>query len=32
LGILILIISFVYQKIKVLVQDDNKPKETDETE
>jgi uncharacterized membrane protein len=31
LGILILIISFVYQKIKVLVQDDNKPKETDET-
>lgn len=32
LGVLILIISFVYQKIKVLVQDDNKPKETDETE
>lgn len=32
LGILILIISFVYQKLKVLVQDDNKPKETDETE
>lgn len=32
LGILILIISFVYQKIKVLVQDDTKPKETDETE
>jgi uncharacterized membrane protein len=32
LGILILIISFVYQKIKVLVQDDNKPTETDETE
>ncbi|WP_281298313.1 DUF2339 domain-containing protein [Flavobacterium limnophilum] len=31
LGVLILIISFVYQKIKVLVQDDNKPKETDET-
>ena len=31
LGILILIISFVYQKIKVLVQDDNKSKETDET-
>jgi uncharacterized membrane protein len=32
LGILILIISFVYQKIKVLVQDDKKPNETDETE
>lgn len=32
LGILILIISFVYQKLKVLVQEDNKPKETDETE
>ncbi len=32
LGILILIISFVYQKIKVLVQDDNKPQETDESE
>jgi uncharacterized membrane protein len=32
LGILILIISFVYQKIKVLVQDDNKPTETDENE
>jgi hypothetical protein len=32
LGILILIISFVYQKLKVLVQDDNKSKETDETE
>jgi len=32
LGILILIISFVYQKIKVLVQDDNKPLETNETE
>nr|WP_315145732.1 DUF2339 domain-containing protein [uncultured Flavobacterium sp.] len=32
LGILILIISFVYQKIKVLVQDDNKPQETNETE
>jgi uncharacterized membrane protein len=32
LGILILIISFVYQKLKILVQDDNKPKETDETE
>ncbi|TRX24113.1 DUF2339 domain-containing protein [Flavobacterium franklandianum] len=32
LGILILIISFVYQKIKVLVQDDNKSKETNETE
>jgi len=32
LGVLILIISFVYQKIKVLVQDDNKPKETNETE
>jgi uncharacterized membrane protein len=32
LGILILIISFVYQKLKVLVQDDNKPKETNETE
>jgi uncharacterized membrane protein len=31
LGILILIISFVYQKIKVLVQDDNKPNEPDET-
>ncbi|MDD5149496.1 MAG: DUF2339 domain-containing protein [Flavobacterium sp.] len=32
LGILILIISFVYQKIKVLVQDDNKSKQTDENE
>ena len=32
LGILILIISFVYQKIKVLVQDDIKPNETNETE
>ena len=32
LGILILIISFVYQKLKVLIQDDNKPKETNETE
>ncbi len=32
LGILILIISFVYQKLKVLVQDDNKPQETHETE
>ncbi|MBC7845902.1 MAG: DUF2339 domain-containing protein [Flavobacterium sp.] len=32
LGILILIISFVYQKLKVLVQDDNKPNETNETE
>jgi uncharacterized membrane protein len=32
LGILILIISFVYQKIKVLVQDDKKTNETDETE
>ena len=32
LGILILIISFVYQKLKILVQDDNKPKKTDETE
>jgi uncharacterized membrane protein len=32
LGILILIISFVYQKIKVLVQDDNKPTESNETE
>lgn len=31
LGILILIISFVYQKLKVLIQDDNKPKETNET-
>ncbi len=31
LGILILIISFVYQKLKVLVQDDNKTKETNET-
>ncbi|OUL61310.1 DUF2339 domain-containing protein [Flavobacterium sp. AJR] len=31
LGILILIISFVYQKIKVLVIDENKPNETDET-
>lgn len=31
LGILILIISFVYQKIKVLVKDDNKPEQTDET-
>ena len=30
LGILILIISFVYQKIKVLVQDDNKPNEPNE--
>jgi uncharacterized membrane protein len=30
LGILILIISFVYQKIKVLVQDDNKPNKPDE--
>ncbi|HSN47612.1 MAG TPA: DUF2339 domain-containing protein, partial [Flavobacterium sp.] len=32
LGILILIISFVYQKIKVLVLDDNKPNELNETE
>lgn len=32
LGILILIISFVYQKIKVLVQDDKKSNKTDETE
>lgn len=32
LGILILIISFVYQKIKVLVQDDNKPNEPNEIE
>jgi hypothetical protein len=32
LGILILIISFVYQKLKVLVQDDNKPTETNENE
>jgi len=32
LGILILIISFVYQKIKVLVLDDNKPNIADETE
>lgn len=32
LGILILIISFVYQKLKILVQDDNKPEEKDETE
>lgn len=32
LGILILIISFVYQKIKVLVRDDNKPNEPNETE
>ncbi|MCC9071590.1 DUF2339 domain-containing protein [Flavobacterium sp. F-65] len=31
LGILILVISFVYQKIKVLVIDENKPNETDET-
>ncbi|WP_291287698.1 DUF2339 domain-containing protein, partial [Flavobacterium sp.] len=31
LGILILIISFVYQKIKVLVIDENKPKDTNET-
>ncbi|WP_428229628.1 DUF2339 domain-containing protein [Flavobacterium sp.] len=31
LGILILIISFVYQKIKVLVIDENKSKETNET-
>lgn len=31
LGILILIISFVYQKLKVLVQDDNKTYETNET-
>lgn len=30
LGILILIISFVYQKIKVLVIDENKPNETNE--
>jgi uncharacterized membrane protein len=29
LGILILIISFVYQKLKVLVQDDHKPDETE---
>ncbi|SHG31980.1 Predicted membrane protein [Flavobacterium fluvii] len=32
LGVLILIISFVYQKIKILVQDDNKTMETNETE
>jgi uncharacterized membrane protein len=32
LGVLILIISFVYQKLKILVQDDNKPKEINETE
>ncbi len=32
LGILILIISFVYQKIKVLVLDDIKITQTDETE
>jgi hypothetical protein len=32
LGILILIISFVYQKLKVLIQDDNKPAESDETD
>ncbi|KFF05100.1 DUF2339 domain-containing protein [Flavobacterium reichenbachii] len=32
LGILILIISFVYQKIKVLVIDENKTQKTDETE
>jgi len=32
LGILILIISFVYQKLKVLIQDDHKPAESDETE
>lgn len=32
LGILILIISFVYQKIKVLVIDENKPQNTNETE
>ncbi|MEP6803613.1 MAG: DUF2339 domain-containing protein, partial [Flavobacterium sp.] len=31
LGILILIISFVYQKIKVLVIDENKPQENNET-
>ncbi|MFV8326121.1 DUF2339 domain-containing protein [Flavobacterium sp. ZS1P14] len=31
LGILILVISFVYQKIKVLVIDENKSTETDET-
>ncbi|KQO20333.1 hypothetical protein ASF10_16745 [Flavobacterium sp. Leaf82] len=31
LGILILIISFVYQKIKVLVIDENKPEEPNET-
>ena len=31
LGILILIISFVYQKIKVLVIDDDKPSENNET-
>ena len=31
LGILILVISFVYQKIKVLVIDENKPQETNET-
>jgi hypothetical protein len=30
LGVLVLIISFVYQKIKVLVLDDNKPKTTNE--
>ncbi|MEN2400467.1 DUF2339 domain-containing protein [Flavobacterium sp. MC2016-06] len=32
LGILILIISFVYQKIKVLVIDENKPEKNNETE
>lgn len=32
LGILILIISFVYQKLKILVQDDNKTNESNETE
>ena len=32
LGVLILIISFVYQKLKVLVQDDNKPMPEDENE
>lgn len=31
LGILILIISFVYQKLKILVQDDNQPNTNDET-
>ncbi len=31
LGILILIISFVYQKLKILVQDDNKSNESNET-